>query len=83
MGASAKFSELVLGESMKKPASLNGAEQKATGQKQNRCQAKGCVRLGSVKFVGQWSYFMCPEHFRLLSDADKKYIAKTQGTQSE
>jgi hypothetical protein len=66
---------------MKKPASLNGVKQKATGQ--NRCQAEGCVKLGSVKFVGQWSYFMCTEHFRLLSDADKKYIAKAQGTKSE
>ena len=47
---------------MSKPSSLNGVKQKVTGQ--NRCQARGCVRLGSVKFVGQWSYFMCTEHFR-------------------
>ena len=66
---------------MKKPASLNGVKQNATGQ--NRCQAKGCVKLGSAKFVGQWSYFICTEHFRLLSDDDKKYIAKAQGTKSE
>ena len=66
---------------MTKPASLNGVKQKATGQ--NHCQAEGCVRLGNAKFVGQWSYFICTEHFRLLSDADKKYIAKTQGTKSE
>jgi hypothetical protein len=66
---------------MTKHASLNGAKQKATGQ--NRCQAEGCVRLGSVKFVGRWSYFMCTEHFRVLSDLDKQYIAKTQGTKSE
>ncbi len=65
---------------MKKPASLNGVKQKATGQ--NRCQAKGCVKLGSVRFVGQWSYFMCIEHFRLLSDADKKYIAKLKEPKS-
>jgi hypothetical protein len=63
---------------MKKPASLNGVKQKVSGQ--NRCQAKGCVKLGNIRFVRQWSYFMCIEHFRLLSDADKKYIAKTQGT---
>ena len=36
---------------MKKRASLNSVKQKATGQ--NRCQAKGCVKLGSAKFVGQ------------------------------
>ncbi len=66
---------------MRKPASLNGVKQTATGQ--HRCQAKGCVKLGSVKFVGQWTYFVCTEHFRLLSDADKQYIAKTQGTKSE
>jgi hypothetical protein len=66
---------------MKKSASLDGVKQKSTGQ--NRCQAKGCVRLGSIKFVGEWSYFMCTEHFRLLTDADKKYIAKTQGTKSD
>ncbi len=66
---------------MKNPESLNGVKQKANGQ--NRCQARGCVKLGSVKFVGQWSYFMCIEHFRLLSDADKKYIAKAQGTKSD
>jgi hypothetical protein len=66
---------------MKKPASLNDVKQKATGH--NRCQAKECVKLGSARFVGQWSYFMCTEHFRLLSDADKKYIAKAQGTKSE
>jgi hypothetical protein len=81
MGASAKFSELIPGESMKKPASLNGVKQEATGQ--NRCQAERCAKLGSVKFVGQWSYFICTEHFRLLSDDDKKYIAKAQGTKSE
>ena len=63
---------------MKKPASLNGVKQKVTGQ--NRCQAKGCVKLGSAKFVGQWSYFICTEHFHSLSDVDKKYIAKTHGT---
>jgi hypothetical protein len=63
---------------MKKPASLNGVKQNATGQ--NRCQAEGCVKLGSVKFVGQWSYSICTEHFRSLSAADKKNIAKTQGT---
>jgi hypothetical protein len=55
---------------MKKPVSLNGVKQKAIGQ--NHCQAKGCFKLGSVRFVGQWSYVMCIEHFRLLSDADKK-----------
>jgi hypothetical protein len=82
MGASAKVSELVpWRKNMTKLASLNGVKQKATGQ--NRCQAKKCVKLGSVRFVGQWSYFMCTEHFRLLGDADKKYIAKTQGTKSE
>jgi len=66
---------------MKKPPPLDGVKQKAPGQ--NRCQAKGCYKLGSVRFVGQWSYFMCVEHFRLLSDADKKYIAKSQGTKSD
>jgi hypothetical protein len=66
---------------MRKPTSLNSAKQKAT--RHNRCQARECVKLGSVKFVGQWSYIMCTEHFRVLNDADKKYIAKTQGTKSE
>jgi len=66
---------------MKKPASLNRVKQKALGQ--HRCQATEYVKLGSIKFVGQWSYFMCTEHFRLLSDADKQYIAKPKGTKSE
>jgi hypothetical protein len=66
---------------MKKPASPKGVTQKATGP--SRCQAKGCVKLGSVKFVGQWSYVICTEHFLLLSDADKKCIAKGQGTKGE
>jgi hypothetical protein len=69
---------------MKKLASLNGVKQKAPSQ--NRCQAEGSVKLGSVKFVGQWALlhvYRAFSHFRLLSDADKKYIAKTQGTKSE
>jgi hypothetical protein len=48
-----------------------------------RCEVKGCVRLGNVKFVAQWSYYICPEHYRALSDADKRQLAKTHGTKDE
>jgi hypothetical protein len=54
-----------------------------TAEERDACGSSKPVKLGCLKFVGQWSYFMCIEHFRLLSDDDKKYIAKAQGTKSE
>jgi hypothetical protein len=72
---------------MRNSASLNGVKQKATEPK--CCQAKGCPNLGTLRSIVdnagncKWNYFMCDEHIRLLSDRDKKYIARTEGTKSE
>jgi hypothetical protein len=54
---------------------------KPTGQQ--LCQAKGCAKPGKPRFTGQWSYFICVEHDELLSDADKKHIARTEGTRNK
>lgn len=65
-------------------ASLNGTKQKPTESR--CCQATGCAKLGSPRFIvdrmrnPKWTYFMCDEHFGLLSDSDKRYIARTEGT---
>lgn len=72
---------------MKQPASLNGGKQTAT--KLTHCHAKECPKLGALRSVVdgagncKWTYFICDEHFRLLDDYDKKYIARTKGTKGE
>jgi len=64
--------------------SLNGNGGKAT--KTNLCQAKACGKPGSLRYFfegvgkGSWTYFMCDEHVRVLTERDKKYIARTEGT---
>jgi hypothetical protein len=69
---------------MKNPASLNGVKQKAT--RANLCQAKGCKKLGSLRSFADTlrhckrAYYMCDEHFLLLDNGDKQYIARTLGT---
>jgi len=67
---------------MNKPASLNNLQKNAT--KSRGCQAKGCPNLGSARFTivdkVKRTYFMCDEHVRVLSDSQKKYIARTEGT---
>jgi hypothetical protein len=69
---------------MKNSASSNGVKQEATELK--GCQARECVKRGSLRFVidkagnRRWTYFLCDEHFILLRDSDKQYIARTEGT---
>ena len=71
---------------MKESASRNGTVPKAT--KTDRCQAKACVKLGSLRHLvdsvekAEWTYLMCDEHFHLLTKADKEYIARTEGTKT-
>jgi hypothetical protein len=65
-------------------ASLDRVAQKAT--KTNRCQARACATVGSLRFImdkaenQRLSYFLCDEHFLLLRESDKRYIARTEGT---
>jgi hypothetical protein len=69
---------------MSELTSRNGTAPKAI--KTDRCQAKECVRLGSLRTIrdsagnAKWTYFMCDEHFLLLRESDKQYIARTEGT---
>lgn len=69
---------------MKNFALLDGVGHKAT--EIEHCQAKACSKQGSLRYVvdkagnPKWTYFLCDEHFRLLRDYDKKYIARTEGT---
>jgi hypothetical protein len=48
-----------------------------------RCQAKRCAKLGKARVAAHWSYFMCAEHFGLLSASDKLWIARNEGTEFE
>ena len=72
---------------MKESASRNGTAPKPT--KMSRCQAKACVKLGSLRSIfdrlgkANWTYFMCDEHFHLLRQSDKEFIARTEGTKVE
>ena len=72
---------------MKTSASLNCVMQIATESR--CCQAKGCPKLGTPRSIVdsfgdlKWTYFMCDEHVRFLSDGDKECIAFTEGTISE
>jgi len=51
----------------------------------NECQAKGCKQSGKQQFIAdrerrcKWSYFICHEHHRILSDYDKRTIARNEG----
>ncbi len=69
---------------MENPATLNGVKQKAT--KPKRCQEKECAKLGSLRSIIdspgklKWTYFMCDEHFRSLSEQYKQHIARAEGT---
>jgi hypothetical protein len=69
---------------MDESVSVNGVMPETN--KTHRCQAKECPRVGSLRSIAgkpktsKWTYFMCDEHLRLLSDNDKKFIARTLGT---
>jgi hypothetical protein len=73
--------------SMKNSMSLNGVKPKATAL--NRCDAKECGKLGGLRsYVDSrkhctWAYYLCDEHFGLFSEADKRAIARSEGTKSK
>jgi hypothetical protein len=46
---------------------------------QHGCQAKGCIKVGKLRQIAKWDYFICDEHNRLLTDDDRVYIARTLG----
>jgi hypothetical protein len=67
----------------------NSASLKQEAIKPKRCQAKECAKFGSIRFVLDragninWTYLLCDEHFHLLSNRDKNYIARTEGTKGD
>jgi hypothetical protein len=70
---------------MKNPVSLNGTKNASSAPR--ACQARGCAKLGSLRSIFtddvqkfRWTYFMCDEHSQLLTEQDKRFIARTEET---